>query len=129
MVICDWELLSSSLGLFEFISVYWKYWCVFVLFGAFHFQTVMDTNTTNARDSFEQLLNHFIPLNQHWFSSDRARPRFRAGAVRPKMSTTLQRGAALKGQCARILANFRSKSHRKVRSVNRHVQPVQIRKF
>ena len=41
------------------------------------------------------------------------------------MSTTLQRGAALRGQYARILANFRSKRLRKVRSVNRHVQPVQ----
>ena len=85
----------------------------------------MDTNTTNANDSFEQLLNQFIPLNQHWFSSDRARPRFRAGAVRPKRSTTLQHGAALKGQYARILANFRSKRLRKLRSVNPHVQRVQ----
>ena len=124
-VICDWEILSSSVGLFDFISVYWNYWCVFVLLGAFHFQTVMDTNTTNANDSFEQLLNQFIPINQHWFSSDRARPRFRAGAVRPKRSTTLQRGAALRGQYARILANFMSKRFRKVRSVNRHVQSVQ----
>ena len=124
-VICDWELLSSSVGLFDFISVYWNYWCVFVLLGAFHFQTAMRTNTTNGNDSFEQLLNQFIPINQHWFSSDRARPRFRAGAVRPKRSTILQRGAALRGQYARILANFRSKRLRKVRSVNRHVQSVQ----
>ena len=85
----------------------------------------MDTNTTNANDSFEQLLNQFIPINQHWFSSDRARPRLRAGAVRPKRLTTLQRGAALRGQHARTFANFRSKRLRKVRSVNRHVQSVQ----
>ena len=124
-VICDWELLSSSVGIFEFLSVYWNYWCVFVLLGAFHFQTVIDTNTTNANDRFEQLVNQFIPLNQPWFLSDRARPRFCAGAVRPKRSTTSQRGAALRGQYARILANFRSKRLRKVRSVNRRVQPVQ----
>ena len=96
--------------------MYSYYWALFIW---------MDTNTTNANDSFEQLLNQFIPLNQHWFSSDRARPRFRAGAVRPKRSTTLQRGLALRGQYARILANFRSKRLRKVRSVNHHVQPVQ----
>ena len=95
------------------------------ILGVFHFQTVMDINTKNANDSFEQLLNQFIPINQHWFSSDRARPRFRTGAVRPKRSTTLQRGAALMGQYARILANFRSKRLRKVKSVNRHVQSVQ----
>ena len=113
-VICDWDLLSSSVGLFDLISVYWNCWCVFVLLGVFHFQTVMDININNANDSFEQLLNQFIPINQHWFSSDRARPRFHAGAVRPKRSTTLQRGAALRGQYARILANFRSKRLRKV---------------
>ena len=91
----------------------------------FHFQTVLDINTNNANDSFEQLLNQFIPINQHWFSSDRARPRFCAGAVRPKRLTTLQRGVALRGQYARILANFRSKRLRKISSVNRQVQSVQ----
>ena len=91
----------------------------------FHFQTVMDFNTNNANDSFEQLLNQFIPIKQHWFWSARARPGFRAGTVRSKRSTTLQRGAALRGQYARILANFRSKRLKKVRSVNRHVQSVQ----
>ena len=123
-VICDWGILSSFVDLFEIISSYGDYWCVFVLFGAFPFQTaVMDTN---ANDSFEQLLNQFIPLNQHWLTSDRARPRFCAGAVRPKCTTTLQRDAALKGQYARILANFRSKRLRKARPVGREVQPVQI---
>ena len=127
-VICDWGILSSSVGLLDLISVYWNCWRVFVLLGVFHFQTVMDTNTKNANDSFEQLLNQFIPINQHWFSSDRARPRFHAGAVRPKRSTTLQRGAVLRGQYARILANFRSKRLRISKSscsVNRHVQSVQ----
>ena len=90
------------MDLFEITS--WIYWCVFVLFGAFPFQTVvMDTN---ANDSFELLLNQFIPINPHWFSSDRARPRFCAGEVRTKRPTSLQRGVALKGQYARILANF-----------------------
>ena len=94
-VICDWGILSSFVDLFEIISFYWDYCCVFVLFGAFPFQNpVMDTN---ANDSFEQLLNQIIPLKQHWFASDRARPRFCAGAVLPKRPTTLQRGAALKG--------------------------------
>ena len=42
-----------------------------MIFGAFLFQTaIMDTT---ANDSFEQLLNQVIPLNQHWFTSNRAR--------------------------------------------------------
>ena len=77
-------------------------------------------------DSFEQLLNQLIPLNQHWFSSDRSRPGFRAGAVRPKRPNSQQRGMALKGQYALILANFRSKRLRKTRTVGRTVQPVHI---
>ena len=93
-----------------------------MLFGAFPFQTVvMDTN---ANDSFEQMLNQFIPINQHWFSSDHARPRFRAGAVRTKRPTSLQRGVALKGQYTQILANFRSKRLRKTGTVSRTIQPV-----
>ena len=95
---------------------------MFVLFRAFPFQTVvMDTN---AIDSFEQLLNQIIPLSQHWFSSDRARPRFCAGAMRTKRPTPLQRGVALKGQYARILANFRSKRLRKAGTVGRTIQPL-----
>ena len=105
--VSDCDLLSSSVGLFDLVSVYWNCWSVLVLLGAFHFQTVMDLHTNNANDSFEQLLNQFIPINEHWFSSDRARPRFRAGAVRPKRLTTVQRGAALRTQYAQILANFR----------------------
>ena len=75
-VISDWDLLSSFGGLFYLVSIYWNCWCVFVLLRIFHFQSVMDINTNNANDSFEQLLNQFIPINQHWFSSDRARPWF-----------------------------------------------------
>ena len=78
---------------------------------------------TNANDSFEQLLNQFSPVNQQWFSSDRARPRFRAGAVRPKRLTSTQRGVALKGQYAQVLANLRSKRLRKIGPVGRAVQP------
>ena len=78
-VVSNCVLLSSSVGLFDLVSVFWYCCCVLVLLGAFHFQTVMDLNANNANDSFEQLLNQFLPINQHWFSSDRARPRFRAG--------------------------------------------------
>ena len=113
------------MGLFDLVSVYWYCCCVLVLLGAFHFQTVMDLNANNANDSFEQLLNQFLPINQHWFSSDRARPRFCAGAVRPRRSTTLQRGAELRGQYAQILANFRSKRLRKTKLTNRQTQSVQ----
>ena len=118
-------LLSSFAGLFDLVSAYWYCCCVLVLLGAFHFQTEMDPNANNANDSFEQLLNQYLPINQHWFSSDRARPRFRAGAVRPRRSTTLQRGAELRGQYARILANFRSKRLRKTKLTNRQTQSVQ----
>ena len=85
----------------------------------------MDSNTNNANDSLEQLLNQNLPINQHRFSSDRARPRFRAGAVRPRRSTTLQRGAELRGQYARILANFRTKRARKTKLTNRQPQSAQ----
>ena len=64
-------------------------------------------DSTN-NDSFEKLRNQFVPMNQRWFSSDRARPSFRAGTVRPKRQTSVQRVAALKCHYARILANFRS---------------------
>ena len=123
-VVSNCVLLSSSVGLFDLVSVSWHCCCVLVLLGAFHFQTVMDFNANNANDSYEQLLNQFLPINQHWFSSDRARPRFRAGAVRPRRSTTLQRGAELRGQYAQILANFRSK--RKTKVMNHQTQSVQI---
>ena len=36
-VISDWDLLSSSVFLFDFVSIYWNCWCVFVLLGLFHF--------------------------------------------------------------------------------------------
>ena len=88
----------------------------------------MDSNTgannNNTNDSFEQLLNQYLPVTQPWFSSDRARPRFRAGAVRPRRSTTVQRGAELKSQYARILANFRTKRARKTTVSNRQSQSV-----
>ena len=80
--------------------------------------------TKNTNDSFEQLLNQYLPVTQPWFSSDRARPRFRAGAVRPRRSTTVQRGAELKSQYARILANFRTKRARKTTVSNRQSQSV-----
>ena len=79
-------------------------------------------STTN--DGFEQLLNQFVPMNQQWFSSDRARPRFRVGAVRPKCQTSVQRAEALKGHYAQILANFRSRRLRKFGPVGRSAQPV-----
>ena len=75
-------------------------------------------------DSFEQLLNQIVPVNQQWFSSDRVRPRFRAGAVRPKRRTSSNCGVALKGQYARILKNLRSRRLRKFGPVGRTVQPV-----
>ena len=124
-VVSNCVLLSSSVGLFDLVSVYWYCCYVLVLLGAFHFQAVMDLNANNANDSFEQLLNQFLPINQHWFSSDRARQRFRAGAVRPRRSTTLQCGAELRGQYARILTNFRSKKLRKTKLMNRQTQSVQ----
>ena len=79
---------------------------------------------TIANDSFEPLLNQFIRVNQQWFSSDRAWLRFRAGAVRPRRPTSSQRATTLKGQYARILANFRSRRFRKIGPVGRAVQPV-----
>ena len=75
-------------------------------------------------DSFEQFLNQFVPVNQRWFSSDRARPGFRPGAVSPKRQTSAQLAVALKGQYARILAIFRSWRLRKFGPVGRSAQPV-----
>ena len=118
-------LLSSFAGLFDFVLASWYCCFVLIILGDFHFQTEMDPNAHNANDSFEQLLNQYLPINQHWFASDRARPRFRAGAVRPRRSTTLQRGAELRGQYARILVNFRSKRLRKPKLTNRQTQSVQ----
>ena len=80
-------------------------------------------DSTN-NDCFEQLLNQFVVMNQMWFSSDRARPRFRAWAARPNRQTLVQRAAALKGQHARILANFCSRRLRKFGPVERSAQPV-----
>ena len=108
------HLLSLLIDLFALISSYRICWNAFGLLSAFHFQTAMNPNTStnNTNDSFEQLLNQYLPVTQHWFSSDRARPRFRAGAVRPRRSSTVQRGMELRNQYARILANFRSKRGR-----------------
>ena len=116
------------IGTFLFHFNFWSYWCVLFLFGSSIFQTVvmdsMNTNMDTNNDSFEQLLNQFVPMNQRWFSSDRARPRFFAGAVRPKRQTSVQRVAALKGQYTRILANFRSRRLWKFGPVGRSAQPV-----
>ena len=126
LAVSDFDLLLSFVDFFVFVSSYRICWIVIVLLGAFHFQTVMDSNTNNANDSFEQLLNQYLPINQHWwFSSDRVRPRFRAGAVRPRRSTTLQRGAELRGQYDHILANFRTKRARKTKLTNHQPQSVQ----
>ena len=126
LAVSDCDLLLSFIDFFAFVSSYRICWNTIVLLGVFHFQTAMDsnTNTNNTNDSFEQLLNQYIPVNQHWFSSDRARPRFRAGAVRPRRSSTLQRGVELRSQYARILANFRTKRARKTTLTNRQPQSV-----
>ena len=92
LAVSDCDLLLSLIDCFDFVSSYRVSWITIVLLGVFHFQTAMDSNTNannNTNDSFEQLLNQYLPVNQPWFSSDRARPRFRAGAVRPRRSTTL----------------------------------------
>ena len=108
------HLLSLLIIFFALISSYRICWNAIGLLNTFHFQTAMNPNTStiNTNDSFEQLLNQYLPVTQHWFSSDRARPRFRAGAVRPRRSSTVQRGMELRNQYARILANFRSKRGR-----------------
>ena len=80
-------------------------------------------NTTRD-DSFEQLLNQFVLINQRWFSSDSARPRFRSRAVHPKRPTSTQLAEALKGQYVRILAIFRSWRLRKFGPVGRSSQQV-----
>ena len=86
------HLLELIINFFVLISSYRIGWSAISL-SAFHFQTAMNptTSTNNTNDSFEQLLNQYLPVTQHWFSSDRARPRFRAGAVRPRRSSTVQR--------------------------------------
>ena len=63
-------------------------------------------------------------MNQRWFSSERARRSFRAGAVRPKRQTSVQHAEALRGQYAQILANFRSRRLRKFGPVGHSAQPV-----
>ena len=127
LVVSDCALLLSHVDFFAFISLYRISWITIVLLGVFQFQTAMDSNTStnnNPNDSFEQLLNQYLPATQPWFSSDRTRPRFRVGAVRPRRSTTLQRGVELKSQYARILANFRTKRARKTTVSNRQSQSV-----
>ena len=114
--------LGHFLILFLFHINFWTYWCLFFLFGSSIFQTVEMDFTNN--DSFEQLLNQFVPVIQRWFSSDRARPRFRAGAAHPNRQTSAQRAMALKGQYARILANFRSRRLQKFGPLGRFLQPV-----
>ena len=83
-----------------------------------------NTSANNTNDSFEQLLNQYLPVHHYWFSSDRARPRFCAGAVRPRRSSTVQRGVELKSQYARILANFRTKRARKTTITKQQNQSV-----
>ena len=126
LAVSDCDLLWSLIDFFAFVSSYRIWWITFVLLGVFHFQTAMNSNTNanNTIDSFEQLLNQYLPVNQPWFSSDRARPRFRAGAVRPRRLSTLQRGVKLRSQYARILANFRTKRARKTTVTNRQSQSV-----
>ena len=128
LVVSDCDILLSLIEFIAFVSSDRISWITIVLLGVFHFQTAMDSNTgannNNTNDSFEQLLNQYLPVTQPWFSSDRARPRFRAGAVRPRRSTTVQRGAELKSQYARILANFRTKRAGKTTVSNRHSQSV-----
>ena len=87
-----------------------------------------NTSTNNTNDSFEQLLNQYLPVTQHWFSSDRARPRFRAGAIRPRRSSTVQRGVELRSQYARILANFRSKRGKIPKQQSQSVNSLEILK-
>ena len=72
------------IGVFSISNITWVYWSL-VFFKLFVFQTV--SMKPSRDDSFEQLLNQFVPINRSWFSSDRARPRFRSGAVRPKRPT------------------------------------------
>ena len=127
LAVSDCDLLLSLIDCFAFVSSYRISWITIVLLGVFQFQTAMDSNTNaniNTNDSFEQLLNQYLPVNQPWFSSDRARPRFRAGAVRPRRSTTLQRGVELRSQYARILANFRTKRAKKTTVTNCQSQSV-----
>ena len=67
LAVSDCDLLLSFIDFFVFVSSYRICWIVIVLLGAFHFQTAMDSNTNNTNDSFEQLLNQYLPVNQHWF--------------------------------------------------------------
>ena len=123
------HLLALIINFFVLISTYRIGWSEIIL-SVFHFQTAMNPNTStnNTNDSFEQLLNQYLPVTQHWFSSDRARPRFRAGAVRPRRSTTVQRGVELRSQYARIVANFRSKRGRIPKQQSQSVNSLEILK-
>ena len=80
------------MGIFLFPNNFWDLLEFVLVIASSIFQTVCMDSTTN--DSFEKLLNQFVPMNQRWFSSDRARPRFRVGAVRPKCQTSVRRAEA-----------------------------------
>ena len=126
LAVSNGDLLSPLIHFFALIFSYWICWNATGLLGAFLFQTAMNPNTSanNTNDSFEQLLNQYLPVHQHWFSSDRARPRFRAGAVRPRRSSTVQRGVELRSQYARILANFGTKRARRTTITQQQNQSV-----
>ena len=75
---------------------------MFFLFGSSFFGLLI-----RILPSIEQLLNQFFPVNQQWFSSECARPRFLAGAVRPKCQTSSQRAMVLKGPVCPISGRVR----------------------
>ena len=124
LAVSNCDLLSPLIDFFALVSPYRICWIATGLLGGFLFQTAMNPNTStnNTNDSLEQLLNQYLPVHQHWFSSDRARPRFRAGAVRPRRSSTVQGGVELRSQYTRILANFRTKRARKTTITKHQIQ-------
>ena len=83
------------IGIFLIHINFWTYWCLLFVFGSSIFQTVEMDSTIN--DSFEQLLNQFVPVNQRWFSYDRARPSFHAEAFRPKRHTVISTCGGFQG--------------------------------
>ena len=68
LVVSDCDILLSLIEFFAFVSSDRISWITIVLLGVFHFQTAMDSNTgannNNTNDSFEQLLNHYLPVTQ-----------------------------------------------------------------